>query len=220
MNEETSKLLNEFGLEGGTSNIPLPGIEPSNVRVGPSNRPAQIQGVPARAGRASYKDALMGDTGEGVVVSPSTPISKNVDSPLIEIVATMLASGRTKREIAETTGKTYGTIARIAAQPVTKNRVQTLLRSAGQDGIKSFLASEVMGSLDTLVEIRDNPQARSTDRLSAANALLDRALGKPTQHIETKKVDDLNDVTLEASDLDRRIAETQAKLRANGVMPN
>lgn len=221
MNSQT--LLNEFGLGGtvDTKSVPLPGIEPSNVRADAGNRPSVIQGVSARAGETTYKAALSPESGDvSFTVPPSTPISKNLDNPLIEIVATMLASGRNKKEIAKATGREYGTIARISNQPFTKQRVRDLLRANGQDGIKAFLTGEVLGSLETFVEIRDNPEARSADRLSAANALLDRALGKPTQHIETKKVDDLNEITLNAAELDKRIAETRQKLQASGVASN
>ena len=44
--------------------------------------------------------------------------------------------------------------------------------------------AEQINSLVTLVEIRDNPKAPTSVRVMCANAILDRAMGRPAQRIE------------------------------------
>lgn len=46
------------------------------------------------------------------------------------------------------------------------------------------LADELKPSIDTLLEIRDNTEDAASDRRQAAIYVIDRVLGKPTQHTE------------------------------------
>ena len=63
-------------------------------------------------------------------------------------------------------------------------------------GYMSELArAESEACLRLLIEIRDNPEAKTVERMAAANALLDRGIGKPTQFQEvTHKRDGLDEL--------------------------
>lgn len=50
--------------------------------------------------------------------------------------------------------------------------------------IKELARQHTQNALQTLIEIATNPKAKDTARVQAANAILDRAWGKPTQYTE------------------------------------
>jgi hypothetical protein len=57
------------------------------------------------------------------------------------------------------------------------------IKRNSQDEIKEFLKAEVMPSLEVIKSVRDNITARPSDRVAAANTLLERFLGKAVQPI-------------------------------------
>lgn len=168
---------------------------------------------------AHLADASNGINSRGDTVSKHTRILSDTSNPRLRLVATLLAQGKTKREIATLLDCSYSAVINYAAQPIVKQYVSDLLREAGGNEVKSFLGSQILGSLETLVEIRDNPSARASDRTAAANSILDRALGKPTQHIEST-VSTIENATLEVADLTTRLKELDSKLAAAGVHVN
>lgn len=54
----------------------------------------------------------------------------------------------------------------------------------GAEEIKEALKLHAPAAVDVVVSIMNDPEASSTNRLAAANAILDRTLGKPTQAID------------------------------------
>ena len=67
-----------------------------------------------------------------------------------------------------------------------------------QQEIKTLLEQEALPSLRTLITVRDSDKAKPSDRTNAANALLDRFLGKPQQSvlIEEKNPAEMTDEEL------------------------
>ena len=191
--------------------------EPANTRcslleeLGLGDTPITTIGSKANA-------AMAGEVSEHI--SPSTNLKLNTANPRFELVATLLASGQSRKQIAATLGISYSTVINLSNQPTVRARIKALLSTHGGNAVKTFLNSQIQSSLDTLVEIRDSSTARPADRISATNAILDRALGKPTQHIETRQTD-VADASLEIADLQNRLVESAAKLRERGVtLPN
>jgi hypothetical protein len=70
---------------------------------------------------------------------------------------------------------------RGAAKPVA---------SAGGRGDAAMARTHTAQALETLVTIMANPDAPATARVSAANAVLDRAWGKPRQDFELSSTGD------------------------------
>ncbi len=95
------------------------------------------------------------------------------------------ARGATAREIAQNTGFSYVAVCQILRQPWARLRLVQILNETGMDAVKHFLSTEVSPSLEVLREVRDNPLAKASEKISAANSILDRALGKPTVHVES-----------------------------------
>lgn len=213
-----------------TLQIPLPGVEPTvdqPVVSQPTSQRANqanliladlLGGASIGTKQTKIKEALAGEFTESI--SPSTTIKMNTSDPKLEIVANFLAAGKSRKEIAELTGMGYSTVITLSNQPYVRKRIRELISANGGNAIKSFLNTQISQCLEVLVQVRDNPEAKTSDRLAATNALLDRALGKPTQHIETKSTD-ISDAPLEIADIQAKLAETTAKLKERGIsLPN
>lgn len=68
-------------------------------------------------------------------------------------------------------------------------------------------------NLDILIEIRDNPGTKESDRIRAIEMIEDRTYGKPVQSVETK-IEDLTPRTVNTSEL------TQAQMDALASLPD
>ena len=78
----------------------------------------------------------------------------------------------------------YQHLLNIRRQPWFQNELLAVIAENGSPLIEARLKLEMMSSLETLIEIRDNKKERGATRVTAANSLLDRYLGKPTQKVE------------------------------------
>jgi hypothetical protein len=105
------------------------------------------------------------------------------EKPVHRTMVNMAGVGYTTREIAEFTGYDIKTVSNVLRQPWARERLITEAKKTVQDEMKEFLESEVLPSLHTLKEVRDDVEARRSDRITASNSLLDRFLGKPVQPI-------------------------------------
>lgn len=143
--------------------------------------------------------------------------SINREQPVHVLMCYMLASGKTTKEIAAATGYSDGAVKLIAKQPWFRKRYLRITAEAGKNEVESFLAMETVSSLETLVQIRDDNSEKGATRVTAANSILNRALGMPTQHIKSETSHSVNKATEQGSELDRQIAATDAELKARGV---
>lgn len=133
------------------------------------------------------------------------------------IMMYMVAEGKSNSEIAKIMG--YGTqwVAQVKRQPWFKDQLVKILHEAGKDLVETFLQGEVLTSVETLVEIRDDANAKAATRVAAANAILDRALGKPVVSIKSESRQlPASDVSEEDARLSREIASIQEQLKASG----
>lgn len=133
------------------------------------------------------------------------------EKPVHRVVTNMVLQGYTLKEAAEATGLGAATVRRACRQPYARQRMIETAKKDVSLEIKQFLEAEVLPSLRVLSTVRDDPNARASDRLAAANALLDRHLGRPTQPF-----------TLPAAGKDpskMTDAELDAALRSTGFDP-
>jgi hypothetical protein len=141
------------------------------------------------------------------------------ERPEHRIIVYLKAQGKSNTEISKITGYTKAWLTQVCAQPWFKLQLTNLLHEKGGDMVQNFLEGQVMNTLETLVEIRDNGDKDAT-RLAAANAILDRAFGKPTQHIKTEAVADPTNAQTEMSSIERELAMVKEQQRALGIGPN
>lgn len=157
---------------------------------------------------ASQHDVLHGDI-------PATP-RRNGESPIHIMMCYMVASGKSKQDIAKCTGYTPCQIGQIMRQPWFRQRFLEIAKEAGMDQVEAFVKGETLNSLETLVAIRDDVNKNGATRVSAANSILDRALGKPTVHVESETKLSVSDAASSKEDLDRQIAAIHAELQTRG----
>lgn len=149
---------------------------------------------------------------------PAAAISR--EQPVHVLMCYMLASGKTTKEIAAATGYSDGGVKLICKQPWFRKRYLRVTAEAGKNEVEAFLSMETVNSLETLVQIRDNDAEKGATRVTAANSILNRALGMPTQHIKSETNLNVNKATEQGDELDRQIAAADAELKAHGVPGN
>lgn len=169
----------------------------------PLNRAQQLFSERARNGtlcrkkryngtNATLKDALFNDTDPWRISLTEKPRHRKIIQ--------LAEQGCSTREIAAVMEMSAGYVSNVLRQPWARERMINEIREDTKAELKAVLEAEVFPSLRVITEIRDNPEAKSSDRLAAAFHLLDRNLGKPNQPFSdtTKKVDPstLNDTEL------------------------
>jgi hypothetical protein len=141
------------------------------------------------------------------------------EQPEHRIAIMMAAAGMPRKEIAARLGYTYVYIGQLLRQPWARTRLIEEIKRNGGDELMAVLRAEQLRSVETIIEVRDDPKARPADRTAAANSILDRYLGKPTQRVETK-----SEVTHLAGDIDnieRQLNELEREeKRLRGINPD
>lgn len=155
-------------------------------------------------------DALVGDK-----------LPNNVrlsEKPHHRIMIWLAAQGMSPQKIAEKLEVSHQCVVQTLRQPWARAKLTQYLREAGLDEVQAFLKNEVSPSLEVLRAVRDEPTTSSRDKIAAANAILDRALGKPTQKIESDNT--TRNVPADLQRLDAELAAVRAQLADKGVASN
>lgn len=155
-------------------------IAATGSRVSPQCAANRIDDVDIQATARAYFDSpdrLHGDKLPNLVIANEKPVHR--------LMIYLHAMGAKPADIAKQTGYDVGHVYQILRQPWARAQLTAILREAGIDEVQHFLKNEVSPSLIVLREVRDNTKARDSDRLAASNAILDRALGKATIHVES-----------------------------------
>jgi hypothetical protein len=137
------------------------------------------------------------------------------EQPIHRSMILLHAQGMSAREIAENTGYTPSYVSQVLRQPWARLRLTQYMKEAGIDAVSHFLKHEVSPSLEVIRDVRDDPKARQADRLSAANAILDRALGKPQQTIKSDNTN--RNVPSDIVRIDAELARVKAELESKGI---
>ena len=143
------------------------------------------------------------------------PVSLQKEAPQHVLMVYMQASGKSNKEIAQATGYTAQAVGNILRQPWARQRFLRIAQEAGSSAVQSFLDTQVLPSLETLIEVRDT--GTGATRVAAANAILDRALGKPTLFLKSETVKGVDDVLKEREQLERELSGVRSELAARGL---
>lgn len=112
------------------------------------------------------------------------------EKPEHRMVCILKLQGRSLKDIASITKLGYQWVCQIVRQPWAVKYMAEEMQRQGRDSLHELLASSAEDSVHTLIEMRDNPKAKAAERITAANSLLNRFLGNPTQPIaHSGKVD-------------------------------
>jgi hypothetical protein len=122
----------------------------------------------------------------------------------------MKAQGLSNRECCERTGYSDAWMSQICRQPWFRTALIRELKNAGVDAVRKCIQAAALDSVFTLIDLRDDVKAPASVRSRNADSLLDRYLGKATQHLEHSTPTAPN--TEEMHDLDRQISVLEKAL--------
>ena len=108
----------------------------------------------------------------------------------------------------------YHWLCQIRRQAWFRDQLTAFLHETGKDLVQAKLQTEVIPSLEVVISVRDDQNAPSATRLAAANSLIDRFLGKPTQHVKTEQVATVNKYEEDAASLQRQLAQVEEEMKS------
>lgn len=181
---------------------------------------------PARCDRGELKQQMRLQQLEQYMAGLSQPgatsrVPKNItleEKPIHTAVAYMMCAGATRKEIAERTGLSLSNLSDLAVQPWFKIRLKEITDTAGKDLVKAFLEGEVLPSLEVLRTIRDDDHQRGATRITAANSILDRFLGKPITHVEAKTQLNIHTAADARDQVESELEKVRRELAEHGVI--
>jgi predicted transcriptional regulator len=186
-------------------------------RFGDTNlTPSQLATAQRGIHLSTEKARALLDACDANGTAPTSNASLSSDTPRMRLVAWLTAQGKSRTEIANILDVSPATVTNTLKHPSCKALVKSIIDEIGQDAVKTFLQTEVLSSLETLVAIRDSDE-KGQVRIAAANSILDRALGKPTQHIESSDAKSSEAVRVENEALNSQLEAVEAQLRAIGA---
>lgn len=109
------------------------------------------------------------------------------------------------RPISGTGEFSYQHLLNIRRQPWFQNELLAVIAENGSPLVEARLQLEMMASVETIIEIRDNEKEKGATRLAASNSLLDRYLGKPAQTVRTEAPSTTASHEAEANELRERL---------------
>lgn len=130
------------------------------------------------------------------------------EKPAHRIIAYMAASGATPQRIADETGYGVQQVRILLNQDWMKAHIALLIHETFNDDISGLLKA---GAVDALMTIRNlsTESLNEKVRLSAAQDLLDRYRGKPTQFIHSSHSEVPQDPSEEIARLENDLKEIQ-----------
>lgn len=106
--------------------------------------------------------------------------------PRHELIAYMLAHGRSQREISTEVKMTEGRLSILANWPVMKSRVKEIQQGVYEKDVQKRFLSIVPAAIDVAEELMKNKNTKENVRSDIAFRFMDRALGKPKESLEVK----------------------------------
>lgn len=152
-------------------------------------------------------------------LKPTGFVITRTEDTKYRLMEMMAASGKNRKEVAETLGMSYSWVVQVFKQRWFKDNVVAILKENGKDHVQAFLKAEGMPSLEVVRDIRDNEKEKGATRLAAANSILDRLLGKAPTKVEIDATVQISSVDAEAEVLLREARALDEKMRARGLDP-
>lgn len=148
----------------------------------------------------------------GMFYNPSLPqVVRKQEQSHHRLFVYLKAQGLSNKEIAVRTGYSVVTVADNLKQPWARNLLVEELRTAGRDALQGLLAGKCEDAVYCLVEVMDDKEEKGSTRVQAANSILNRCLGNPTQPLALSQTDDLK--ALSDAEL---IAQLQSLVKGGG----
>lgn len=137
------------------------------------------------------------------------------EAPWHRLAAMLAAQGLSYKEIAERINRTPQWVATVLKQPYARSVMLEEIHRAGKDELEALLKGTARDCIWKLIELRDSAVNESV-QLNAANSLLDRLLGKPTQRVETDQRHSFSVAEVEKIDEElKRLDEAERQIVRN-----
>jgi hypothetical protein len=137
------------------------------------------------------------------------------EQPWHRAAAWMFGEGATRKEVARVLEKSEPAVQNLFRQTWFQKQLSTIMQEKGnKDGVMERLRGEMFNSVETLVDLRDNPRVSSATRLASATQILDRTMGKPVQRIEATQLTTSEDPCAEVERLEQEVTRMH---RDNGA---
>jgi hypothetical protein len=129
---------------------------------------------------------LMGTAKPGILLKTERPSHR--------LVAEGMAAGFTQKEMSQQLNVSEACVSVIARQPhVQQNIVNSIQQNISQDHrVVEIIKDSVVSAVQLLADVVKNKECRTTDRIAAAEKLLERRYGKANQPINRGTEVDLN----------------------------
>lgn len=101
----------------------------------------------------------------------------------------------------------------IRRQAWFQTKLVQYMEECGKDLIRAKFESELMPSIEKVIEIRDDEDAPKQLQLRAAESLIDRFLGKPIQQVQALPAASVDRYEKEAAELVRETEAIEAELK-------
>lgn len=182
--------------------------------------------------KVSFRTASEVQTMNATICSSSNSASVINNSPLAQaapayefkneraehrIILEYIAKGYTDVEIAELVGRSAPMIGYVRKQPrYQAGLLNDIKRKLNEDQeVVQFIRENVVKAVETLAQVMNATDARNSDRIAAAEALLNRRYGKPNQPVNAGNTVDLNH--LSDADLAKMLPETNGTTTSASV---
>lgn len=136
--------------------------------------------------------------------------------PWHRLAAFAFALGATCRDVAHRLGRSEPAVQNLLRQKWFQKEVTSIMAEYGARDVMDMFRAEQFNSLVTLVEMRDNVRVPAAARITCARDILDRALGKPVQRVETTAVPVSDDPVAEVERLEQEVNRMRPPQDWNG----
>jgi hypothetical protein len=138
------------------------------------------------------------------------------EQPWHKFAGFAFALGATARDVARQLGKSEPAVQNLLRQKWFQEKVTAIMAEYGARDVMDMFRAEQFNSLVTLVEMRDNPKVPAAARVACARDILDRALGKPTQRVETVAIASSEDPVAEVERLESEVNRLRQDVAPTG----
>lgn len=126
------------------------------------------------------------------------------------------ARGLSNREVAAKYKVSTSMVILLTHQPWFREQMEAVIEEEGRESLRSVLEGEGLNSIYTLIDVRDNEEAKGSERVAAANSLLDRLMGKAPQTVQ--HVDGGRSEAAKTQDrLERELKEVEDAIKLHGA---
>lgn len=139
------------------------------------------------------------------------------ESPKHRLIIWLRAQGKTLKEIAELTNTTLSWVSQVCRQPWARERMRQEIDALGKNIVKTMIENDAPEAQQILGDIMRDETVKPATRAACAMDILDRAIGKPKQEIESHTSVTMTPDNVE--ELDKLIKKYQEELNFQGVAP-